>query len=316
MTRVTVITPSYNQAAFLPTTIDSVLNQDYSDIEYLIFDGGSTDGSCAVLEAIRDPRARWVSEKDKGQSDALNKGLQAATGDILTYINSDDTLLPGAVRFAIEYFEAHPETDLLHGDCEAIDAEGRHIREMKSAPLGLAEWLTGRHPNVHQPGTFWRRRMMERLGLFDSSMNYAFDSDYWVRAALEGFKLDYVPGMRAQYRFHDTSKTVSQTDRFYDDWLRIVDKIFSDPAVPESLREVRPEMEAYAAWHFGKMMWRYRRYDRARALLREVRHSPSAKRRLLSRMMLLETYTGTRLTMAAANLFSRFGGYDVGGLHW
>ncbi|MBL8132610.1 MAG: glycosyltransferase [Anaerolineae bacterium] len=316
MTRVSILTPSYNQAQFLPATIDSVLSQDYPEIEYLIVDGGSSDGSRAVLEAIRDPRVRWVSEKDKGQANALNKGLQAATGDILTFINSDDRLLPGAVRFAVEHFAAHPETDLLHGDCEAIDTDGRHLHVLTSAPLDLAAWLTGRHPNVHQPGTFWRRRLTDRIGLFDEGMHYSFDGDYWVRAVLAGLRLDYVPGERAQYRFHETSKTVSQTDRFYDDWLRIVDKVFSDPAAGEALRSIRPEMESFAAWHYGKLMWRCRQYDRARPLLRQAGRSPRVVRRLLSRVMLLETYTGTRLTMTVANLFRRLGGYDVGGLHW
>lgn len=316
MPRVTVITPSYNQSEFLSTTITSVLSQDYDDIEYLIFDGGSSDGSRAVLETIRDSRVRWVSEKDRGQSDALNKGLRTATGDIITYINSDDTLLPGTVRFATEYLRSHPEVDILYGDCEAIDAQGRHLREMRSASLDLTAWFTGQHPNIHQPGTFWRRRVTERIGFFDNTMQYSFDSDYWIRATLAGFKLEYVPGIRAQYRFHDTSKSTSQTDRFYDDWLRIVEKVFNDASVPEALLAVRPDIDLFAAWHFGKMMWRYHRYDQARTLLRVASRSSRITRRVLSRIMLIETYTGTRLTMAVANLFSRFGGYDIGGFHW
>ncbi len=313
MTRMTIITPSYNQAAYLPATIASVLSQDYADFEYLIFDGGSTDGSVAILRAQTDPRLKWVSEKDGGQSHALNNGLRAATGEIITYINSDDTLLPGALRFAVAYFAAHPDADLLHGDCDAIDAAGAPMPMMTSAPFALGAMLTGQHPNIHQPGTFWRRRVTEAIGAFDEAMQFSFDADYWIRASLAGFRIDYVPGTRAQYRFHDASKSVSQTDRFYDDWCRIVEKVFADSATPDSVLRLRAEVDTQTAWTFGKIMWRYRRYDVARPLLLRSLRSPRLTRRLMAALMLIETVTGTRLTKIVAAVFSRADGYQMSG---
>src|SRR5690606_5120707 len=104
---ISIITPSYNQAQYIQATIDSVLSQDYVDIEYVIVDGGSTDGTVEILKSLNDPRVRWISERDAGQPDALNKGLRMTRGEIVTFINSDDLLLPGAVRFAAEYFASH-----------------------------------------------------------------------------------------------------------------------------------------------------------------------------------------------------------------
>ncbi len=124
---VSIITPSYNQAHYLEATIRSVLEQDYSEIEYIIVDGGSTDGSREIIERYSSRLAWWVSEKDRGQTDAINKGFGRAHGEILAWINSDDTYEPGAVAQAVEYLQANPQVGMVYGDARFIDGEGRPI---------------------------------------------------------------------------------------------------------------------------------------------------------------------------------------------
>ena len=122
--KITIVTPSYNQGKFIKATMDSVLNQSYRNIEYLVIDGGSTDATVDILQGYRDTRLQWISEKDRGQSHAINKGLERATGDILAYINSDDTYEDGAFEFVTNYFEQNPHVMMLHGDCHVIDVQG------------------------------------------------------------------------------------------------------------------------------------------------------------------------------------------------
>ncbi|MDZ4767615.1 MAG: glycosyltransferase family 2 protein [Chloroflexota bacterium] len=313
--RVTIITPSYNQAAFLPATIASVLNQDYADIEYLIFDGASTDGSVEILRAQTDPRLKWVSQKDGGQTDALNNGLRTATGEIITFINSDDTLLPGAVHFAVEYFAAHPACDLLYGDAEIIDADGKRMQVIPSTPYNLEEVVLGQQTFLQQ-GTFWRRRVSETIGGFDDAIQYTFDIDYWARTALAGFQLDYVPGLRAQFRMHDASKSVSQKERFYADWRLTFAHIFAHPNTPQQVRQRESESWSYLDWHYAKLYWKDRDYDKARSMLRPFLAHRSRTRRFFSRLMLAETYTGTRLSTLVARLYARVAGYSIGGFDY
>src|SRR5437016_13220935 len=130
---VSIVTPAYNQRRFLRRTIDSVLNQDYPRIEYFVFDGGSTDQSVDILQSY-GARFFWVSQRDHGQSDAINQGLQRARGDILAYLNSDDILLPGAISKVVEHFRGHPDWDLLYGNAHTIDEDDRVLGEYPTAP--------------------------------------------------------------------------------------------------------------------------------------------------------------------------------------
>jgi glycosyltransferase involved in cell wall biosynthesis len=191
---VSIVTPSFNQAAFLPETLDSVLSQDYGNLELIVMDGVSTDGSVAILEAQTDPRLTWVSEPDRGQSHALNKGLARARGQYLTYLNSDDLLTPGAVSFVVEYFEQHPKMDFLFGDCEYTDGSGRTLKIMRGIPFNLHDGLTAAPPAMFQQGAFWRRRVYGHIGGFDESIHYTMDSEYWVRAGVFGCTFAHEPG--------------------------------------------------------------------------------------------------------------------------
>jgi glycosyltransferase involved in cell wall biosynthesis len=182
----TVITPSYNQAAFIERTIRSVLDQDYENLEYLIVDGGSSDGSVEIIERYADRLAWWVSEPDEGQTDALNKGLARATGDIVGYINSDDYYLPGAFAAAIEAFERSGALWVV-GASRFVDADGR-LTEVwhPEAPQGQRHWWILGPWGVPQPSTFWRREVFEQFGVFRPDMHYVFDTEFGIRLALAG----------------------------------------------------------------------------------------------------------------------------------
>jgi glycosyltransferase involved in cell wall biosynthesis len=184
--RLTIITPSYNQADFLERTLESVLGEGYENLEYFVVDGGSTDGSVAILERYDDRLSWWVSERDDGQTDALNKGLARATGDIVAYINSDDYYLPGAFDAAVAALEA---TDALWavGAARFVDADGRptEVWWPQLPPKNRIWWLLGPW-GVPQAATFWRREVFDRYGGFRRDMHYVFDTEYGLRLAFDG----------------------------------------------------------------------------------------------------------------------------------
>src|SRR5512141_1228507 len=152
---VSIITPSFNQAPYIEATIQSVLGQDYPRIEYIIIDGGSTDGTVDVIRKYESRLANWVSEKDKGQTDAINKGFARAKGDILAWLNSDDTYEPGAIRAAVQYLQAHPETGLVYGDCNFINVSGQVIGRFPAAQTDYARLRQG-YVHIPQQAAFWR----------------------------------------------------------------------------------------------------------------------------------------------------------------
>lgn len=185
--RLSIVTPSFQQAAFIERTIRSVLDQGYGDLEYMIVDGGSTDGSTDVIQRYADRLAWWVSEPDDGQVDALNKGLRRATGDVIAYINSDDYYLPGAFATAIDLLE---RTDALWvaGHARFVDADGAVTEVWEAAhPLARnrASWINGLW-GVPQAATFWRRECFDRYGLFREDLDYVFDTEYGLRLAFDG----------------------------------------------------------------------------------------------------------------------------------
>ncbi|MEM5776358.1 MAG: glycosyltransferase family 2 protein, partial [Anaerolineaceae bacterium] len=179
---VSIITPSYNQAAFLEETIRSVLEQDYPRIEYIIIDGGSTDGSAEIIQRYAGKLAYWVSERDRGQTDALNKGFARATGSILAWLNSDDTYQPGALREAVAYLSAHPDVGMVYGDGNFIDEHGEVIGRFPSAQTDLQKLRRG-YVHVCQQSSFFRADLWRAVGPLDPSFFFAMDYDLWVRLA-------------------------------------------------------------------------------------------------------------------------------------
>jgi hypothetical protein len=178
---VSIVTPSYNQAAFLEDTLRSVLQQDYPAIEYLVADGASTDGSPEILARYAGRLAWWVSEPDKGQADAINKGFRRARGEIVAWLNSDDVYFPGAVRRAVQAFQEHPGVGLVFGDALTVDPLGRPLNRLRFGDWGLDEWM--RFRIICQPAVFLRRSLLEQAGWVDPAYHFLLDHQLWLRMA-------------------------------------------------------------------------------------------------------------------------------------
>jgi glycosyltransferase involved in cell wall biosynthesis len=237
--RISIVTPSLNQAAFLPRTIESVLSQrgDF-DLEYLVQDGGSSDGSAEILKGY-EGRLAYRIEKDRGQSDAINRGLRRTTGEIIGWVNSDDLLLPGALARVAAAFAGSPGAAWLHGGCEIVDEEDRPIRRWITA---YKDFRCRRYSRrallvenfISQMTVFWRRSAMERVGLLDESLRYTFDYEYWLRLSALGDPL-YIPERIAAFRWYTSSKSGAQFEKqFAEDY-----DVFQRHAPPGALLGLR-----------------------------------------------------------------------------
>jgi len=212
---VSIIVPSFNQGRFIRETIASCLNQDYRPLEVLVMDGGSKDETVDVLRSFVAPELRWRSEPDHGVADAVNKGIAAAAGDILTIQSSDDVFLPGAVAAAVDAFRANPGAGLVYGDVELIDEDSRLIGADRQGGFDLAHYL-GRFDYIPQPGTFFTRPALQVAPGWREEYSYAADADLWMRIAtrLPVIKLDRFV---ARYRYHAEQRDM-QRARIARDW--------------------------------------------------------------------------------------------------
>ncbi len=216
---VSIVTPSFNQAKFLERTIQSVLTQDYPRIEYLIVDGVSTDGSQEIIERYAGKLAGWVSEPDRGQTDALNKGFQMAHGDVLAWLNSDDTLQPGAVSSAVEIMMQQPELGLVYGDANYIDENDQVRGRFPARQTNLRKLRRG-YVHIPQQASFFRGDIWRRVGPLDPSFYFAMDYDLWVRIARIAPIL-YVQQLWANFRLHGDAKTIAADARCWPEMLRV-----------------------------------------------------------------------------------------------
>lgn len=236
--RVSIVTPSYNQSAFLGDTIRSVLNQDYPNLEYIIIDGGSTDGSVEIIRGFESRLAYWVSEQDAGQADAINKGWRRATGEIVAYLNSDDVYEPGAIRTAAEYLAAHPDTGMIYGHCYQLTQNGQRVGMLRALPFNLKTLLL--HNGIMQATVFMRRSVLDGVGLLDTSLRHAMDYDLWLRIALR-HRIDALSLPLAAFRAHAASKSFGEPQGFIRDLEKSLTRTFADPALPAELRALREQ---------------------------------------------------------------------------
>jgi glycosyltransferase involved in cell wall biosynthesis len=224
---VSVITPSFNQGQYLEETICSVLEQDYPRVEYIVIDGGSTDNSLEIIQKYEQRLAFWVSEPDRGQTHAINKGLQRARGDILGWLNSDDVLLAGTIRRAVEALQADPNVDVVYGKLERIDAQGRPV-PTPTLPKDRAEFNLRNmleECTVNQAGAFWRRAIMEKTGYLDESLRYVMDYEYWIRMAMAGGRFKRLSETVARFRLSKDSKTVGQAQPMAEEGMQVIRRI-------------------------------------------------------------------------------------------
>ena len=217
---VSIITPSFNQARYIEATIQSVLGQDYPRIEYIIVDGGSTDGTVDVIKKYESKLAWWVSEKDKGQTDAINKGFERANGEILAWVNSDDTYEPGAVSAAVKYLQEHPEVGMVYADCNFVNEDGHVIGKFGSAQTDYRLLRQG-YVHIPQQTMFFRADLWKQVGPLDPSFYFAMDYDLWTRIAARA-ELKYLPGeVWANFRLHTSGKTIAADDRCWPEMVRV-----------------------------------------------------------------------------------------------
>jgi hypothetical protein len=202
---VSIVTPSYNQGPFIEATIRSVLEQQYAGLEYWVMDGGSTDATPDILHRYAD-RIHYVSEKDEGQSDAINKGFDRCHGQILGWLNSDDTYAPGAVAAVAAYFRDHPEVALVYGNADYIDAAGHPIVGCAHIEPYDAHRLLHYSDFIVQPAAFFRREAFEAVGGVDKSLNYCMDYDLWLKIAGR-YQVAYLPQVLAHFRWFGENKT-------------------------------------------------------------------------------------------------------------
>jgi len=218
--KVSIITPSFNQARFIEHTIKSVLEQDYPNIEYIIVDGGSHDGSVDIIQFFSDRLAGWVSEPDSGQTDALNKGFSRANGEILAWINSDDTYNPGAVTAAVDYLVKNPGVGLVYADTDFIDNTGQKIGRFPAAQTDYKRLRQG-YVHIPQQAAFFRADLWRKVGPLDPDFYFAMDYDLWVRLARLA-PLAYLPGQTwANFRLHTSGKTILADDRCWPEMLKV-----------------------------------------------------------------------------------------------
>ena len=224
--RITIITPSFNQADYLEQTILSVLGQGYPNLEYIIIDGGSTDGSVDIIRKFEGRLAFWVSEKDRGQTHAINKGLRRATGDIIGYLNSDDYYLEGSLACVARYYSRHPDVDLFYGRCRVVDKRGGTIGVWCGSISRYDEildlwdvWWNQR--GFVQPEVFWTKRISDKIGPFREDLFWVMDYEYWLRILRARCRVGFVDAEVAAFRLQPEQKS-RQPERSAEEQLQVV----------------------------------------------------------------------------------------------
>lgn len=220
--KLSIVTPSYNQSKFIEETIRSVLLQGYPNLEYIIMDGASTDGSADIIRKYEPWLSYWVSEPDKGQSNAINKGFQQSTGTILAWINSDDTYEKDALSSVVTFMEKNPLDDVVYGNAFIVNEEGYELAQMRTIPFNPKAFI---HNTVHIPvqsAVFWRREIFLKAGGIDEDLRYAMDVDLLVKFIEAGANFGFLREFLGTYRCHGESKTFSdRLDKPEDESLKI-----------------------------------------------------------------------------------------------
>lgn len=255
--KISIITPSYNQADYIESTIQSVQAQSYPNLEHRVIDGGSSDGTLEILRRYEQSLS-WISEPDNGQAEAINKGFRQATGEIVAWLNSDDIYLPGALQQVGQFFVQQPDIDVIYGDYHLIDPGGRVLLRKKEIPFDYNILLYGLD-YISQPTTFFRRKVFASVGYLDETLHYGLDWEYWLRLAQAGHKFAHLPCALAATRWHPTAKTLVAPPKMYAEHQAIRDRYWTKP---------RFQSPRWQGWYAA---WLNKRYRAKRQLLKLVR---------------------------------------------
>jgi glycosyltransferase involved in cell wall biosynthesis len=251
---ITVVTPSFGQGLFIERTIRSLLDQHYPELEYVVVDGGSQDGTVGVLKRYRDRLARYLSERDEGQADAINKGFDGTTGAVMAYLNSDDLLLPGALVAVSEFFRARPDVDVVYGHRILIDENDHEIGRwiLPSHDSEVLKWMDW----VPQETLFWRRRAWESVGgRVDPTFKFALDWDLLLRFERAGLKIERMNRFVGAFRVHARQKTTAQMLEHGAREMRLLRRRSLGRNVSES--EIRRAVFGYLLRHWlADTLWR------------------------------------------------------------
>jgi hypothetical protein len=246
--RISIVTPSYNQGHFIEATLRSVLDQDYPELEYVVQDGGSTDDTAAVVRRYEDRLARFVSAPDDGQADAINRGFEGTTGEIMAYLNSDDLLLPGSLAFAARYLADHPDVDAVYGQRVIVD----------EADHAIGAWVTPPHDDdmlglsnvVPQETLYWRRSAWDRVGGMDASFQFALDWDFLVRLRDSGARIVRVNRYLGAFRAHGQQKSQAELSVGDAESDRLRERVHGRPmSWEEATARMRPYLRRHVVHH-------------------------------------------------------------------
>lgn len=283
--KISIVTPSFNQGEFLEETIRSVLEQGYPNLEYFIIDGGSDDNSVDIIRRYEDHLTYWVSEPDQGQTEAINKGFSRATGEIMAWLNSDDTYLPGALARIAAFYQAFPQVGLVYGDALNIDAEGNVISRRKGRAYSLAAMLEDNL--VPQPAAFFSHQAWKRHGPLDVERHYIMDRAFWLRIARD-MKIVYLPQPLATMRRHGDAKTTRDGIQVKLEEKQFLDEYFAQGQVPAEAEKARHAAYGRLSYYLGIHYLNAEQFNLAKkAFIASLRYQPVHRRVLVILPMML-----------------------------
>ena len=254
---ISITTPSYNQSQFIAETIQSVVSQGYPELEYQIIDGGSTDDSMDIIKSYADKLAYYTSQGDNGQSDAVNRGWIRSSGEIISWLNSDDYLLPGSLEIIGKEFQSDQNMVALIGTCLIADIDGRIVGNKYARKLDLPRLILTSGGVPGQPAVFLRRSVMEEIGYLDTRLHYTMDWEYWIRLAMryspERIKVLYKP--LAVLRVWEGTKTSNGVKLICDEHRSVLNRIFANDNLPSNLKDCQAEAQSGTYWKQADLEW-------------------------------------------------------------
>lgn len=262
---VSIITPSYNKGEFIEETIQSVHNQTYSNIEHIIIDGNSTDDTIQILNKY--PHLKWISEPDKGQTDAINKGMRRAKGEILAYLNADDTYLPDTVETIVNVFQTRPDISIVYGDIIHTDENSDVINIHKTGVINLEKCITHRF-YLPQPTVFFVRDVWEKTGPFDESLHLAMDFDYWLRI-FPVYQSEYIPKPLATTRIYPGAKSTEMNYKYIEDRVQVLNTFYNNPKNLSKYKYLSKKAYSFAHFLGAHDYFRIQKWDEGWSHLKE-----------------------------------------------